>query len=57
MNIEEIEQKLGQLDDLVIKMKELVADAKVCSSEITKSMIFTAIKKFAANVSDFKLEQ
>ena len=56
MNIEEIENKLNGLEEIVQKMQELIADAKVCSSEITKTLIFSAIKKYAASVSDFKVE-
>ena len=55
MNIEEIESKLATLEDTVGKLKELIADGKVCSSEITKALIFGAVKKYAATVSNFKL--
>ena len=56
MNIEDIEAKIHGLDETVAKMRELVADAKVCSSDITKALIASAIKKYAASVSDFKVE-
>ena len=49
MNIEEVEKTIA-------KVKELLADAKVCSSEITKTLISSAIKKYASSLSDFKLE-
>lgn len=56
MNIEEIETKLNGLEETISKMKELVADAKVCSSDITKALITSAVKKYAAAISDFKVE-
>lgn len=56
MNIEEVEGKLKSLDDTVQKLKELLADAKVCSSEITKMLISSAMKKYAASIADFKLD-
>ena len=56
MNIEEIENKLNAVEETVNKLKELLADAKVCSSEITKMLISSAIKKYAASISDFKVE-
>lgn len=56
MNIEEVEAKLATLEETVAKVKALVADAKVCSSEITKTLISSAVKKYAAAISDFKLE-
>lgn len=57
MNIEDIENKLNNLEETVKKMKELVTDAKVCSSDIAKTLILSAVKKYAATISDFKLEQ
>ncbi len=56
MNIEEIESKLSALDETLAKLRALVADAKVCSSDITKALIMGAVKKYAAVVSDFKVE-
>ena len=56
MNIEEIEKKIEEVDKVVAKVKELIADAKVCSSDITKALIASAIKKYAAAISDFKIE-
>ena len=56
MNIEEVEGKLNSLEETIGKLKELVADAKVYSSEITKTLIFSAVKKYASSISDFKLE-
>lgn len=55
MNIEEVENKVNSLDEAVAKLKELVADAKVCQSEITKALILSAIKKYAASISEFKV--
>jgi hypothetical protein len=56
MNIEEIESKVNTLEETINKMKELVSDAKVCSSDITKALITSALKKYAASVSDFKID-
>lgn len=56
MNIEEIETKLNSLEDTVGKLRELVGDAKVCSSEITKTLITSAMKKYATSISDFKID-
>lgn len=55
MNIEEIENKLNKLEETVSKMKELISDAKICSSEITKKLISNALDKYAAVISEFKL--
>ena len=56
MNIEEIESKLNALEETIGKVKDLVADAKVCTSEITKTLISSAVKKYAASIADFKLD-
>ena len=55
MNIEETENKLNKLEETVLKMKELLADAKVCSSEITKTLITSALNKYASVISEFKI--
>lgn len=56
MNIEEIENRLNSLEETVGKLKELLADAKVCSSDITKTLITSAVKKYASTISDFKID-
>lgn len=56
MNIEEIEKNVNSLEETISKLKELIADAKVCSSDITKSLINSAIKKYASNISSFKID-
>lgn len=56
MNIEEIETKINALEETIGKLKELIADAKVCSSDITKTLISSAIKKYATSISDFKID-
>lgn len=48
MNIEEIESKIASVEDAVAKLKELVSDAKVCTSSLTKTMISSAINKYMA---------
>lgn len=56
MNIEDIENKIEDIEKVVIKVKELIADYKVCSSDITKALISSAVKKYALSISEFKLE-
>jgi len=56
MNIEDIESRLNSLEETIGKLKELIADAKVCSSDITKTLITSAVKKYAASISDFKID-
>lgn len=56
MNIEDVETKLNSLEDTISKIKELIVDAKVCSSEITKTLISSAIKKYSTSISDFKID-
>ncbi len=56
MNIIEIEAKIEEVEKTIAKIKELIADAKICSSEITKTLISSAIKKYASTISDFKVE-
>lgn len=56
MNIEEIEKSINSLEDTLSKLKELISDAKVCSSEITKNLIHSAIKRYASNISNFKID-
>lgn len=56
MNINEVEAKIEEVENTIVKIKELIADAKVCNSEITKTLISSAVKKYAATISEFKLE-
>ena len=56
MNIEEVEAKIEEVEKTVSKIKELVADFKVCSSDITKALVTSAVKKYAATIADFKIE-
>ena len=56
MNIEDIENKIEDIEKVVIKVKELIADYKICSSDITKALISSAVKKYALSISEFKLE-
>lgn len=51
-----IESQLGDLSDLINKVTSLLNDNKVCSSEITKSLIASAVKKYVNAISDFKIE-
>lgn len=54
MNIEDLEAKLNTIEETIGKLKELVGDAKMCKSEITKALIASAIKKYAASMPDLK---
>ena len=56
MNIEDIENKIEDIEKVDIKVKELIADYKICSSDITKALISSAVKKYALSISEFKLE-
>ena len=59
MNIEEIETletKVNNLSETVEKLKALVSDMKICSSDITKTLIISAIKKYSESVSNFKID-
>ena len=56
MNIEEIEAKIEDFEKTVSKVKELIADFKVCTSEITKTLVTSAVKKYIATLPDFKQE-
>lgn len=56
MNIEEVTTKIDELEKTLSKLKELLADAKVCTSDITKTLIASAVKKYASTISDFKIE-
>ena len=55
MNIEETENRLNKLEETIAKMKELISDAKICSSDITKKLIASALDKYAAVISEFKI--
>ena len=56
MNIEELEAKIEDFEKTVSKVKELIADFKVCTSEITKTLVASAVKKYIATLPDFKQE-
>lgn len=55
-DIETIESQLNSLNDLIAKTTALINDSKICSSDITKSLIASAVKKYANAISEFKLE-
>lgn len=56
MNIDEIETRIGVLEAAIGKIKELVADMRICNSDITKTLISSALKKYATTIADFKLD-
>lgn len=55
MNIEAIEEQLTAIEETLPKLKAVVADVKACSSDISKTILTSAIKKFSAPITDFKL--
>ena len=56
MNIEELEAKIEDFEKTVSKVKELIADFKVCTSEITKTLVASAVKKYISTLPDLKQE-
>lgn len=56
MNIEELEAKIDDCDKTLSKVKELIADYKVCTSDITKTLVSSAVKKYLSTLPDFKQE-
>lgn len=52
----QIETKIAELTELISKTTALINDSKVCSSDITKSLIASAVKKYITAISDFKIE-
>lgn len=55
MNIIAIESQLASIEEAIPKIKEIIADIKACNSEISKTILTSAIKKFSAPIIDFKL--
>lgn len=55
-NMSNIETQLNDLSELINKVTALLNDNKVCSSDITKSLISSAVKKYVGAISDFKIE-
>lgn len=55
MNIEMIEQQIEEIEEALPKIKAIVADVKVCSSDISKTILTSAIKKVSAPILEFKL--
>ena len=56
MNIEEIEAKIEDYEKTLSKVKELISDYKVCTSDITKTLGTSAVKKYLSTLPDFKQE-
>lgn len=55
MNIETIEQQLVAIEEVLPKLKAVVGDVKACNSDISKTILMSAVKKFSAPIVDFKL--
>lgn len=51
-----IETKLVELNDLITKVNALIKDSKICESDITKTLISSAIKKYVGAISEFKID-
>ena len=56
MNIEDIEKKIEDFENTLHKVKELIADFKVCTSDITKTLVSSAVKKYLSTLPDLKQE-
>ena len=56
MNIEDIEAKIEDFEKTLSKVKELIADFKICTSDITKTLVSSAVKKYLSTLPDFKQE-
>lgn len=56
MNIEEIEAKIEDCEKTLSKVRELITDLKVCTSDITKTLVTSAVKKYLSTLPDFKQE-
>jgi hypothetical protein len=55
MNIEAIEQKLTAIEEVLPKLKAVINDVKVCNSDISKTILMSAVKKFSTPIVDFNL--
>lgn len=55
MNIELVESQLAAIEEALPKLKAVLADIKNCNSDISKTILASAIKKFSAPIVDFKL--
>lgn len=55
MNIEAIEQQLVAVEEALPKLKAVIGDVKVCNSDISKTILMSAIKKISTPLVDFKL--
>jgi len=55
MEIDEIEKKLSDVKDVILKVEELISDIKVCSSDTSKTILLAAIKKYASVIAEFKI--
>lgn len=56
MNIEEIEAKIEDCEKTLSKVRELITDFKVCTSDITKTLVSSAVKKYLSTLPDLKQE-
>lgn len=55
MNIESIETQLTSIEEALPKLKAIVSDVKACSSDISKTILISAIKKISTPILEFKL--
>ena len=56
MNIEAVDKQLVAIEEVLPKLKEVVGDVKFCNSDISKTILMSAIKKLLAPIVDFKLD-
>lgn len=55
MMINEIEQQLSAIEEAIPKIKDILNDLKLCTSDTTKQILMAAIKKYANPIIDFKI--
>ena len=55
MSTKLIEDRLMQVEEALPKMKDLIADLKICNSDISKEVLMLALKKISRPLVDFDL--
>lgn len=55
MDTEFVEKQLATIEEALPKLKAIIGDVKTCNSEISKTILMSAVKKFSTPIIDFKL--
>lgn len=55
MSFKPVEDRLAQVEEALPKMKELIADLKICNSDFSKEVLMLALKKISRPLVDFNL--